>query len=490
MLMKIFKKKPYETILFLSVLVFILYFSYLSVIRVYSFNSYYYDLGIMNQVVYNTSRGRVLEMTNPTFNQNLSRLAIHFDPILGLFAPIYLIFPHFSLLLIFQVVIVAMGAIAIYNLSQLIIKKKLISLFFSLIYLLNFQIQRAILFDFHAVVLVISFILWAAYFYEKKNYFWFYFFIFLSFLTKEHIGLIFFFWGSYLFIFKKDAKNGILISLLGMVFFITINNFLIPYFRGETHFALHYYSDFGDSFQDIFFNLLKNPFLMLKKIITSESWTYHQRLIYGNFYSLFSFPTLLIALPEYLINLLSSNSNMRSYYFHYHSVITAFSFYSLILGYKEFNKVFGSQIIHRLALIIFISGNIYLYHLYSPLPFFTKEPVKYKVNKDKLETILFWQRKLSDEKIKISTTPKIAPFFTQRIYYYNFLYDPSYHSLGYSDEQIFAKKGEVYKLADYIIIDKDELQTTVAVRLYNNFLKDKHYQSVYNKNNILVYKKK
>lgn len=490
MVMKIFKKKPHEIILLISVLVFILYFSYLSVIRVNSFNSHYYDLGIMNQVVYNTSRGRVLEMTNPTFNQNLSRLAIHFDPILVLFAPLYLIFSHFSLLLIFQGVIVAMGAIAVYKLSHLIIKKKLLSLFFSLIYLLNFQIERAVLFDFHPVVLVTGILLWAAYFYEKKNYFWFYFFIFLSLLTKEHLGLIVFFWGSYLFIFKRDFKNGVLISLLGMIFFIAINNFIIPYFRGEVHFAFRYYSNFGDSSQKIFFNLLKNPFLILEKIIAGENWAYHQRLITGNFYSLFSFLTLLIALPEYLINLLSANSNMRSYYFHYQSVIIAFSFYSLILGYKKFNEVFRSQVVRRLALIIFISGNIYLYHFYSPLPFFTKEPVKYKINKDKLKTVLFWQRKLNDEKIKISTTPKIAPFFTQRIYYYNFLYDPSYHSLGYSDEQIFAKKSEVYKLADYVIIDKDEVKTTAAVRLYNNFLKDKHYQLVYNKSNILVYKKK
>ena len=483
-------KNRYQAILLWIIVGFIIYFSFLSITRVYSFNSYYYDLGIFDQVVYNTSRGRILEMTNQAFNKNLNRLAIHFDPILIFFAIPYWFFPHFSILLFFQVLIVATGAMAIYKLSQLMIKNNFISFFFAVIYLLNFQIQRAILFDFHPVVLSTSFLLWAAYFYEKRRFFCFYLMIFLSLLTKEHVGLVILFWGVYLFLIKKDFKNSLLAGFLGLLFFILANQFIIPYFRGEAHFAIRYYSDLGGSMKEVFLNLIKNPLLIFEKLISQENFEYHRRLLFGNFFSLFSFPTFLISLPEYLINLLSKNSNMRGYYFHYQSIIVAFSFYSLILGYKKFSQLFKSPLIHQGAMIIFIVGNLFLYHHYSPLPFFSREPVKYSVDKNKIKSVLLWQKKLADEKIKMATTPKLAPFFTQRISYYNFLYDPTFHSLGYTDEEIFSKKKDVYKLADYIVIFKEEINTKPARQIFKNFQEDKNYQLLYNKNSILVFKKR
>lgn len=487
--MDFLKKNLTEIILVFSIVFFVIYFFYLSLIRVYSLNSYYYDLGIFDQVVYNTSRGRILEMTNQSFNKNLNRLAIHFDPILIFFSLPYWFFPHFSLLLFFQILIIASGAVAIYKLSQLIIKNNFISLFFAAVYLLNFQIQRAILFDFHPVVLSTSFLLWAAYFYEKRRFFYFYLMIFLSLFTKEHLGLVILFWGIYLFIIKKDFKNSLLMGFLGFLFFILTNQFIIPYFRGESHFAVKYYSHFGGSVKDVFLSLMRNPLLIIGKMISLKNWDYHRRLLLGNFYSFFSFPAYLISFPEYLINLLSSNQNMRSFYFHYQSVIVAFSFYSLILGYKKFSQLFANQIIRQGAMIIFIVGNLFLYHNYSPLPLFTRESVKYSVDKNKIKSVLFWQKKLADEKIKVATTPKLAPFFTQRIYYYNFLYDPTFHSLGYTDEEIFIKKKDVYKLVDYVVIFKDEIKTKPAKDIFKNFLKDKNYHLLYNKNSILVFKR-
>ncbi len=483
------KKLKLIYLLLFIIVVFCVYFSYLSIKRVYSLNSYYYDLGIMDQVVYNTSRGRILDMTNQTFNKNMNRLAIHFDPILIIFAPFYRIFPHFSLLLIFQSFIVGLGALAVFLLGTKIIKNELISFLFSLLYLLNFQNQRAVLFDFHSVVLSTSFFLFAAYFYEIKHYFWFFLFIFLSLLTKEHVGLIVVFFGLYIFIFRKNLKIGLLTSLLGGLFFVITNNWLIPYFRQDTHFALKYFSDFGSSGKEIFISLIKRPELIIEKIISPKNYGYHQRLIYGNLYSLFSPFIYLIALPEYLINLLSKNDNMRSYYFHYQSIIVAFSFYSLIKGLKNFHDLIRNKIVKVFIFLIFLFGNIYLFYHYSPLPFFTKEPVNYQINNDQLFDVLDWSNKFKDEKIKLATTPKLAPFFTQRIFYLNFLYDSSLHSQGYSDEEIFAAKKGSYRLADYVIIYKREIDTKAAKKIYQQLIDDKNYQLIFNQNEIEVFKK-
>ena len=177
-------KNRFQILLWLSILSFVIVFSFLSIKRYRTLNSYYYDLGIMNQVVYNTSRGRFLEMTNQELIKNTSRLAIHFDPILALFAPFYKIYQGPEILLIGQAIVLGLGALAVFLISRKILKQDLISLIFSLLYLLYFPIQRVSLFDFHAVTLSTTFFLFALYFnLVNKNKFYF-LFIFLALLTK------------------------------------------------------------------------------------------------------------------------------------------------------------------------------------------------------------------------------------------------------------------------------------------------------------------
>jgi uncharacterized membrane protein len=471
------KQNRYWLVLFFFIFLFSFYFSYLAIRRVETLNSYYYDLGIMNQVVYNTSRGRILQMTNPTFLKNMSRLAIHFDPILAFFAPFYLIIPSYKWLLIFQVLIVALGSLAIFLLANLITANKKISLFFSLIYLLNYQITRAILFDFHAITLATTFFLMAFYFYHKKKFKIYYLLIFLSLLTKEHVGLFLFVLGLFYIFILKDKKNGLITCFLGLSFFLLINFLVIPYFRQNEHFALNYYKNIKENFN----------------ILEKEKINYLKRLYLPFFYSFFS-PAIILTLPELLINLLSKNKNMISYYFHYQSLILAALFYSLILGYKNFNKLVKNNLIKKIFFGGFLISNLYFFYQYYPLSFFVKNKVFYQdISFNTKKAIEVWQKTLKDEKIKVATTPKLAPFFTSRIFYVNFLFDPAYYGLGYSDEDIFILKKDAYKMVDYVVIYKEEIgdlkKENAVKKLYNNFLNDNNFQLIFNQADIEVYKK-
>ncbi|VVA44304.1 conserved membrane hypothetical protein [Candidatus Roizmanbacteria bacterium] len=468
-------KNKFQILLWLSILFFIVIFSYLSIRRYKTLNSYYYDLGIMNQVVYNTSQDRFLEMTNQDLKKNVSRLAIHFDPILALFAPFYKIYEGPEVLLIGQVIILGLGALAVFLISQKVLKKNLISLVFSLTYLFYFAIQRAVLFDFHAVTLTTTFFLFAIYFQELKKWTWFYFFIFLTLLTKEHVGLVVFFLGIYLFLVKKERKTGIITAILGLIFFFTTVYFIIPYFRGGEHFATGYFIDIKSRLP----NIMK------------DGINYAKLMISPLFYSLFSPLTLLISLPEWAINILSINSNQRSIYFHYNSIIVAFLFYSLILGYKNFDKIIKNKIIKKLFFVIFIAVNIYSIYLYNPIPDFVKQPVNYKdIDRTKSESIKSWVNKLKDENIKVATTPKLAPFFTNRRFYYNFLYDSAFASMGITEYRIIKDEINKYRLADYVIINKQEVKQRLNNKFYNKLKNDVDYQMIFFDNQeIEVYKK-
>ena len=476
------KNYIYKILLSLSIFIFIIIFSYLSIRRYRTLNSYYYDLGIMNQVVYNTSQGRFLEMTNQDLKKNVSRLAIHFDPILAIFAPFYKIYEGPEVLLIGQVIILGLGALAVFLISQKILKKHLISFIFALTYLFYFAIQRAVLFDFHAVTIATTTLLFAIYFSEVKKWSYFFFFIFLSLLTKEHIGLIVLCFGVYLFLVKKEKKIGLMTFVLGLLFFISTVYFIIPYFRGSEHFAARYFDNWSLRLPEIF----KQGFSYIKLLITPL------------FYSLFSPLTLLISLPESAINILSINSNQRSIYFHYNSIIVAFLFYSLILGYKNFNKIIKNKILKKIIFFIFITANLYSIYFYNPFPYFVKQPVSYKeIDKVKSESIKFWVNKLKDENIKVATTPKLAPFFTNRKYFYNFLYDSAFATMGQTKEDILKNEIGKYSLADYIMINRSEIgdisKNSIPVKFYFKLLDDNTFQMVFTdeqgENSIEVYKK-
>lgn len=481
--LKISKKNhKYLILLFIIIGVFVVYFSYLAILRYRTLNSHYYDLGIMNQVVYNTSRGRILQMSDQTLKKNVNRLAVHFDPILVLLAPFYWIYPSPDVLLVTQTIIVGLGALGVYLIAKKILGKDLIALIFSVSYLFYFPVQRVVLFDFHAVSFATTFLLFAIYFYLSKNYKSYFIFIFLSLLTKEHVGLTVFLLGIYLFFIKKEKKVGLITAIVGAVFFIATVYFIIPHFRGDVHFARSYFVGIRQR----------------KATIIKEGFLYIEQLLLPNFYSLFSPFALLISSPEWLINILSINNNMRAIFFHYNSVIVPFIFYSLIEGFKNFNRLIKSKSWRVIFFSLFLFLNLRSIYLYNPLPFsFLKQPVKFeKISETTLASIKLWQEKLKDEKIKVSTTPRLAPFFTNRQYYHNFLFDPAYPSMGLTDDDII-KTIDDYKMADYVIIYRPEIgdidKGGLLVEFYQRLREDGNYQMIFSDNldekSIEVYKK-
>lgn len=476
------KNYIYKIVLGISIIAFIAIFSLLAIRRYKTLNSYYYDLGIMNQVVYNTSQGRFLEMTNQDLKKNVSRFAIHFDPILAFFAPFYKIYEGPEVLLIGQTIILGLGALAVYLISLVIFKKDLISLIFSLSYLFYFAIQRAVLFDFHAVTLATTFFLYAIYFQVVKKWRWFFLFIFLALLTKEHVGLVVLFYGLYLFFVKNEKKFGVATTILGLIFFYVSVYLIIPYSRGSEHFASGYFVDLASRYPKIISGGAIYIFLLINPL----------------FYAIFSPLTLLISLPEWAINILSISSNQRSFYFHYNSLIVAFLFYSLILGYKNFEKAIKNKFIKSAFFLTFILVNVYSIYLYNPIPYFVNQPVGYReVDTVKNNSLKLWEDKLKDENIKVATTPKLAPFFTNRIYYFNFLYDSAYATLGKTKEDIINNEMNKYELADYVIINRSEIgdlsKDGLPAKFYRQLLDDQNFQMIFSDDrdaeSIEVYKK-
>jgi uncharacterized membrane protein len=118
------------------------------------------DLGVMDQALWNTLKGRFLMADHTRIDDNFRcYLTNHFRPILLLFLPFYIFFPDPKTLLFLQSVSIALGAIPLYLLAKEKLKNELSCIFLICSYLLYPYIGNANLFEFHPNSLIPCFLL-------------------------------------------------------------------------------------------------------------------------------------------------------------------------------------------------------------------------------------------------------------------------------------------------------------------------------------------
>ncbi len=473
------------TLLWLFIGVYIAFFSYFTILRYKTLYASYYDLGIMNQTVYNTYQSikqknlsHIFELTDPDSSEQIKRMAIHNDILLAAFAPLYFIYAGPETLLVAQSVILGLGAWAIFKITQTVFQKNKykdwLSLIFAVSYLFYTPMQRANVFDFHAVTLATTLLLFMFYFFLIKKYRLSFLFFILSILSKEQVALTTAFFGLYALSSRKSPLFSLTIITISIVWFVLSVSVIIPYFRGHHHFALGYYGDFGDSPISIITGIINNPYSLAKYLFRWDTLRYFFFLLGPlAFLPLLSPAQLLIALPEFAINLFSNNWNMRNIIFHYTSVIQPFIFISAVYGVNTLLQVKKSESLKVIGTIILIFSLLFSYFK-SPLPYSREAEIHpFKYPQESYKEIAFWSNILKDDSIKISATGQVTPHFSSRQYLYLF-----------SDR---------YKLADYVVVRLTEIynypEKDILIPVYNKLKVDKNFQLIYNNKGLEIYKK-
>src|SRR5262249_8389614 len=101
-------------------LAFVVFFTALMWARQDAYPTFAADLGIMDKAMWTIGQGGALprkicnSLTDPNCLGDISRLAIHFEPILPPLALLYLVAPSPKTLLLFQAMVVASGAFPAY----------------------------------------------------------------------------------------------------------------------------------------------------------------------------------------------------------------------------------------------------------------------------------------------------------------------------------------------------------------------------------------
>src|SRR5713226_6987359 len=163
-------------LLALIMLVYAMEMSYEAILRYDTFKATAFDLGNMDQVMWNTIHGRLFQFTNQAIDWfgPPTRLAIHFEPIILPLSLLYIFYADPRTLLIFQTLALASGALPVFLLTRKTIPGwPLLAALMATAYLLSPALLGLNIFDFHPVSLATPLLLYALLALTYKRYVWF-----------------------------------------------------------------------------------------------------------------------------------------------------------------------------------------------------------------------------------------------------------------------------------------------------------------------------
>ena len=322
-----------RALLWAGMAAFTLGFAVLSVLRHDAFNTGRFDLGNMVQAVWTTAHGHPLRMTDLQGAQ-ISRLAAHVDPILVLFAPLWLAWPSPDMLVTVQALAVALGALPVFWLARKHLGSERVALGFAVAYLMQPAVQWLVLNEFHPVALATPLLLFAFWWLDEGRLVPFALTALLACTTKEEIPLAVCGMGVWFAVSRRQWRVGLVIAGVGLAWALVAVEVVIPHFNsGAGSEFLARYGDVGGSPAGILKTAVTHPLRLVEYALDDRGSRYLLELALplGVLWALAP-ATLLIALPDLALNLLSHTPTQSSIHFHYTAGIIPGIVVATVLG--------------------------------------------------------------------------------------------------------------------------------------------------------------
>ena len=322
-------------------------FSYLAVVRHYTFNTTAYDLAMYDQTVWNTSQGRpfAINLLEDTMPGLTNKLGDHVEPILLPLAALYLIRSNPDVLLITQALALAALIWPLYYLVRDRSRSVWLAGFAIVLYLLHPALWNALLFDFHPVTLGAAFLIFALWMLVQHRQPAALICAVLAMMCKEQMGLSVALLGVYAIFFVKrptaarpaqqrlihffrsrEWRFGVLLVVLGIAWSAMALGVIIPAFQplGSSYY-LNRYGRLGSTFSEVLLSPLTKPDIFWSVISGPKRLTYYSDLLLPmGFLPLLGAELLLPALPDIVLNTLSAFAPSRTIDYHYAILILPF----------------------------------------------------------------------------------------------------------------------------------------------------------------------
>ena len=291
-------------------------FGTLAVLRHRTFESGRFDLGNMTQAVWSTAHGDVLAVTD-VHGEQINRLGSHFDPILAALAPLWWLWPSPELLLVLQAAAVAAGAIPLYLVARRHVAEWPATAL-AVSYLLFPPVQWLTVSDFHPVALAAPLLLAAWYFLDAGRLWAFALFAAAAIATKEHVGLAVAGLGVWYALDRRERKAGAVIAAVAGAAAVVAALVVVPAFAPAGGAFESRYEDPSLDGRDLGYVLrLLLPLALLP---------------------LGAAAALVAAVPELLLNVLSSVRTQTSVQTHYAATIAPALLVATVFTVRRFGS--------------------------------------------------------------------------------------------------------------------------------------------------------
>ncbi len=328
-------------LLILIMLVYMVDMCYQAILRYETFKAGAFDLGNMDQVLWNTIHGRFFQFTNQAIDWYgpPTRLAIHFEPIILPLSLLYAFHADPRILLVFQTLALGSGALPVFLLTRRYIPEwPIFAALMATAYLLSPALLGLNIFDFHPVSLATPLLLYAILALTYKHYVWFLIACVLACMCKEDIPLAVALLGILLIWKYKLPRLGTALIIGGLLWSFLAFKFIIPHFYPGVQ-ANNYwyrYEALGSSPGAAVANLVFHPWLLFTTFFTMDRFYYLVGLARSvGFLPLLAPEWLLPALPSLAVNLLSTDPLLYSGVYHYNAAIIPFVMLSAIHGTRH-----------------------------------------------------------------------------------------------------------------------------------------------------------
>ena len=284
-----------------------------------------FDITVDTQPIWNTIHGRPLEVSVYTWTN--TRLGQDFTLVEILIAPLYGLLGGNIAVILVETVTIALGGIGVYVLARYLMPtvRRSVCVLFSVLYLSLVFIHSTNLSQFRSrnTIMWTFFFAWLAYKTGRTRLLWAMFA--LAVLTRSDVSLVVAMFGVYALLERRRWAVSWAPFLFGIAWFVVALYVIVPHFSTAGFVYEDHYTWLGGGVTGIVKSSFTRPWYVLHGVLTGAKLRYTFDLLFPfAFLPLLKPRILLIPLPIYLLNLLSSFESQYNITSHYSALIVPF----------------------------------------------------------------------------------------------------------------------------------------------------------------------
>jgi uncharacterized membrane protein len=257
------------------------FFSRLSILNHHGLRTATIDLGYYDNIFYQSAHGRPLGCSFIKMGYHGSA---HFDPILVVLSPLYLLYPRAEFLLVLQSVWLGMGVVPVYLLGRGRLQSRASGVALAAMYAVYPALHGANMYEFHSLTLVAPVALWQLYFLEAGHRRAYWALLLPTLLVREDVAILMCFVGGYAVLSRRPgwARLGWVTILVSIIYFAVVKRFFMTsvdvFMSGPNSYSFAYYYDDlipnHNGVAGMLISLLTNPVFVLKTMLAEAKVVY------------------------------------------------------------------------------------------------------------------------------------------------------------------------------------------------------------------------